>query len=86
MDVGGSCATSFPFPLESENPFRMFGVGDLRCGGAVEKGRVSNRSAREYWCVRKNVCASQNASLGSSVRSHICSASTHNNGRTHWSN
>lgn len=43
-------------------------MGEER-GGVAGKGRVSRRSAREYWWERKYVCASQNASFGSSSKS-----------------
>ena len=48
-------------------PLVRGGGGDEgRFGGEVGKGRVRRRSAREYWWVMKYVCASQNASFGSS--------------------
>ena len=52
---------SYPLVIDCERE-----LGGPRNGGLDGKGRVSSRSAREYWCVRKKVCASQKASLGSS--------------------
>ena len=42
--------------------------------GGREKGRVRSRSARAYWCVRKKICASQNASLNARFRAEAFAA------------
>ena len=89
---GGGISRPLPFALAAtaganggcDVPFLAAAMGPVR-GGVVGKGRVSSRSAREYSCLRKNVWASQNASLGSSMgyrhemkaRASVCG--------THWS-
>ena len=73
MVNGGGISRPFPFAFAAagakggwEGPPFIDTNGPV-LGGVVGKGRVRSRSAREYSCLRKYVCASQNASFGLSI-------------------